>query len=360
MANPQEASDIDGYRLNDDGSLTVYRSAVPWQWRFKCICIYNDDAWGVAQETIYRSDSEYDLEIEKYLSNNSLSTFLRVVNHKNYTRKNDNIQWGGTWYLQLADNSYTRVEEPYHHGGLDITNYVVQDVVTFRVAAYDPYKLWPTTGDPKNPLISTNPSGYLDYTVGFDNDLDLTIDWEGIKQFNYTAGGQAYNKDTLVGCELTPKLKWLDNKMTTYAISILAPDGHILGPGSTMVGAGPVPEATGGVYPAETLQGYNPPGSMMKDMWVDSNHIVHFNVYDEYDADKVLNTLIAIVQVGAETYRSDCDVIFTKDGQQGTQGSGWSAPLRLTTARQSGYIGMDTTDPDHPVRKYAHASFLWS
>jgi hypothetical protein len=31
-------------------------------------------------------------------------------------------------------------------------------------------------------------------------------------------------------------------------------------------------------------------------------------------------------------YESSCEIVFTKDGQQGTQGTGWTAPLDLTNS----------------------------
>lgn len=52
----------------------------------------------------------------------------------------------------------------------------------------------------------------------------------------------------------------------------------------------------------------------------------------EFDADCILNTVNVEVHTIQDDkwYEKPLEVMFTKDGQQGTQGTGWCAPLRLT------------------------------
>lgn len=69
---------------------------------------------------------------------------------------------------------------------------------------------------------------------------------------------------------------------------------------------------------------------MMYDMYIDNENVVHFKVQSEIEPTRVLNTLTACVLTIADGtwYECPCEVLFTKDGQSGTQGSGWTAPIK--------------------------------
>lgn len=325
-----------GYALLENGILRVRKEAVKWQWRFMLVCRYKNGSFGTAICTVRRADSEYDLAIENFTGKESNNAFLRITdkNHRvgvdvDPVTQDYYPEWFGSWYYQLADNSYSDASKPYHHGPLDIQAYLIYEHVRFRVACYDPKQVCPPNGVLADAaMVQVEEIGYLDYEINSAANASLLIDWQGRKRFNYTALGKAYDSVSNKEYTLQPKLNWVHGDSSAWEITIYAPDGQVLGPRNwynpDAVEANTALTATG--------TGYSASGSMMYDMWADSNNVVHFKVRQELDKDRTLNTLVARVHTiqDDQWYEAPCEVVFTKDGQQGTQGTGWTAPLKLT------------------------------
>lgn len=341
--------DLNYWTVNDDGSLTVYQSGVPYEWRFKVVCIHNTgDVFGTATITVRNLDSKYNLYIEKFETSDSKKINLRI-NEMQPRRVNidpmpkDQNQkypeWFGTWYVQLQDNSYIQMAEnsTYVRGPVDISNYMIYDTVTFRVACYDPVELLPEFGVGEiTEAKEYQPVAYLEKTMFNITDAGLLIDWIGQKNFNYTAAGKAYPTVSKNEYTLQPKLKMPEDVYADYQITVIAPDGAALGSRNfynqnLQNGVG----EDGNLFINATANGHSPLESMMKEMYVDSNDVVHFKVAQEYAASKDKNTLVArVLKVSTgEWFEAPCVVNFTKDGQSGTQGTGWTAPLDLVNSQ---------------------------
>lgn len=337
---------IDGmqqdYRIEDDNSLTVNMSAVPWQWRYKLVCLYKnaeDHPFGEDIATVIRADSKYDLFIENFTDKGSNNELLRISDNNALVGVDINPatgsfypEWFGTWYMQLDDNSYNLIDPPYLNGPLNIQAFLSYEHVLFRVACYDPMLVNPPDGVYDiTTMRQVEEIGYLTYELNSATDGGLLIDWEGTKSFNYTALGQAYDHVSKKEYTLAPKLSWVHD-ISAYDLQLYAPDGQPLGsrtfynPDSTVTD----PSTLAGV-------GYTPASSMLTNMYQDSNNVLHFKVRQEYEADRVggaKNTVICRVHTIKDDmwYESSCEIVFTKDGQQGTQGTGWTAPLDLTNS----------------------------
>lgn len=343
----------------DTKTLTVSKEAIPWERRFKLVCVYQEGVFGEAIVTVRNEDSTYDLFLEKFTDDNSNHTKLRINdwNHQvgkdalvdtfaGQTKPRDDFdkddgrqviyypEWFGTWYVQLPDNSYVLATEEawYLRGPLDITNWLMYDTVTFRVACYDPIKILPPHGEGDIASgLQYEEVGYLELTLNNVEDFEVLVDWIGRKQFNYTAQGTAYPNVSKNEYTLQPKLRWQFSDPLSYSITIIAPDGAILGSRDFYNQDNEIPESG---FANVTGLGHQPIGSMMTDMYVDSDNVVHFKVRQELETTRSANTLIARVHTVEDDkfYEAPCEVIFTKDGQQGTQGSEWSAPIDLTNS----------------------------
>lgn len=329
----------DGYKLNEDGSLRVYKSEVPWQWRFKLVGIYSTDdknTYGEDIAFVKNRDSKYDLDIQAFTDKGSNEKLLRITDNNrkvgemiNPSTNRPYPEWFGDWYYQLADNSWNTIIPQYYHGPLPINEYSAYEHITFRVAAYDPTQVAPETGEwvEGQPRTLVDPIGILSYEVNVSTDLDLLIEWEGQSTFNYTALGKAYSSVSEKEYQLAPKINWVHGESLAYDVQIFAPDGAPLGTRTFYN-----PDNKDASVLGASGQGYDPPGSMMYAMYQDVNNVLHFKVKQEFDADCILNTVNVEVHTIQDDkwYEKPLEVMFTKDGQQGTQGTGWCAPLRLT------------------------------
>lgn len=332
---------IDDYIINEnDHSLVVQKEAVVWQWRYKLVCIYEPaegHPFGEDIATVKRSDSKYDLFIENLTSVDSNGEMIRISDYNalvgvdiDPTTGTFYPEWFGTWYQCLDDNSYTMIDPPYLNGPLALNPFLLYEHVLFRVACYDPKQVNPPNGVyDQETMKQVKEIGYLTYELNSATDGGLLISWEGTKSFNYTALGQCYDHVSDKEYTLAPKLSWVHDA-SAYDLQIYSPDNKPLGSRSFYN-----PEATDGDSSTMTGNGYSPKTSMLQEMYQDSNNVLHFKVRQEYDADRVggtKNTVYCRVHTIKDDmwYESYCEISFTKDGQQGTQGTGWTAPLALT------------------------------
>lgn len=335
------------YEVSSEGILKVTKDAVVWKWRYKLVCVYEvNGTFGSAIAEVIRKDTKYDLYIDPYTSKDNRKSFLRINdnNHKVGEQINPATgdfypEWFGTWYAQLPDNAYLQKSIPYHHAGFDITDFGNYESVTFRVACYDPMQVCPPDGeyDENNTTNMTQAEeiGYLEYQAIQASDVEVLISWEGEpKSFNYTAAGLLYaDQDSSVDHTLAVKLNQVFGSLTAWGIAIKAPDGTLLGDTSDYNNQVIVDDDGNEIeVQSAGTKGYCPSCSMMYDMYHNGFGVFHFKVRQEYDAMRSLNTVTAIItnKMSGVQYEAPCVITFTKDGQQGTQGTNWCAPIYPT------------------------------
>lgn len=332
-----EQIDDENKRMNyavNFNELTIDISAVPYEWMYKAVIVYRDKGkpeqpmitMVEAEQLIKRLDSSYDLEIETVVENGGRDTLLRILNKKkNVHEVNKDTgenwpEWYGTWWLKLQDESYTMISDPYHRGLFKVNDFLLNDVMTFYVQAYDPEQV-----DPANkgeaylqaPEITT-----LRKLIIAADEGDLHINWVGKDTFNYDALGTLKGWEADVDNTLTPEVSWAEGHGSDYIITIFGPDG--------------VPLSNRNFYDQmnqnDTGQAGQAPNSMMKNIWVDFENTIHFQVEEQFLEDKAVpenNTFtLRMSCVNGKNFELKKTIYFTKDGAMGTQGSDWTATIR--------------------------------
>lgn len=324
-----------GYDI-DFNILTIRKEAVPFKWIYKAVIVYRDMSKNEqpeinrseVEQEIIRLDSPYNLKIEQFTSKDGRKTYLRILDQNKSVHEINPVtgqnwpEWFGTWWLELQDGSYTRISDPYWHGPLEINDFLLNDIATFYVQCYDPEQV-----DPGNTGIATGQFGEIttlkiDIISASPEEGSLLCDWIGRDTFNYDALGiikdWAADKDNT----LEPEISWAEGVASDYVITIIGPDG--------------VTPLSNREYYDETQNADNESGktgqcatSMMKNMWVDFENTIHFQVENQYDPEKTDNTFTVRVQtVNGVDYEFRKTVFFTKDGDMGTIGAEWSAQIK--------------------------------
>lgn len=318
------------YDLSEDKkTLLVPLDQVPFEWNYKAVFIYRDiskdDKPMVAKveaiQKIVRQDSKYKLELVEETSEDGRTRMLHIIDLNNDSRyANDGKvfprEWFGTWWLKLQDGSYTLISDPIVAGPFAINQWLANDVATFYVQCYDPYEINPS-GDGKTFTQQTEVALLCKVIMTPDDD-DLRITWVGRDTFNYDALGTVKAWVATDDNTLHPQVDWLEGRGIDYRITILGPDGKPLKTISEYNRQSGL-DSNGGL----TLS-----SSMMSNMWVDAKNTIHFKVKEQYDPDLTDNTFILEMELtDGRILTAHKEVMFIKDGDHGTIGSDWVAPI---------------------------------
>lgn len=357
-------------------NLIVGVDAVPWQWKYKCVCIYNPTANNLEErmardsreiilweeEEIYRYDSPFDFSLDEvYFSDDNKIQFLRLNDLNNPWVRGEvgnpairdieitptgqiisdnllNKDWWCRWWFETPAGRYEPIPNTgvprFLKGRRPVNDYLGNDIVTFKAQIYGNRDLtdsktqasWSTLPPP--PLDTGEYSQYelgnIELTVYREGSPRLMIDWVGITHHSYNSDG-SISFAARAGQEysLQAICHWMDRNVGEYALEWFAPDGEPLRPRQPT---------------EENGTGYSPPDSMLKDMWVGHDNIVRYKVAQKYDLTKtgadafgrnknVIILKVRIIGLEDETFDYPKEITFSKDGQQGTQGSDWEAQI---------------------------------
>ncbi|MDD4516792.1 hypothetical protein, partial [Massilibacteroides sp.] len=274
----------------DFDTIEIPIDAVLDRWRYKAVIVYNDEITLEVIQTVTRTDSEYKFYIEQYIDELDKKTYLRVKSDTS------NIEPTCRWWLLLQDGSY---RDLLYKNPIEITPYLINEVATFRAQVF-------LTAFESSEVTN------LEHTIITASENDLFVKWTGQTTFNYGPTGTAKNGAASKEHIIVPHLTWAEGRGTDYRIEVLAPDGVILGAANNLG------------------KGYTPENSMMSDIWIEQGtYAVHFYIKDKFDIEKNENTFILrIVTISSqEIYEANINILFQKDGGQGSQGSDFYAPI---------------------------------
>lgn len=364
----ENANGINQYSYKDPEwhqTLNVGINVVPWQWKYKVVCIYNPSATTIEEklerpgkevilfetELVTNESSIHDFELPSpMVSNDLLMTYLRTRNNnlpwtegvaadpQNPGNPDPARDWWCRWWMETPSGLYEPVphtgDPRFQKGKMSINDYLHYDAITFKAQVFgkknpagatqeakiaDAAQVWPW---PAGPDQTKEQNEYelanIEITLLKSDELMLLVDWDGITNHSYNSDGSILLQSS-VGSEffLRAILHWADTSIMDYAIEWIAPDGitplrhHSSYPGGNAVGSG-----------------FNMEDSMMYDMWVGADNIVRYKVNQKYDINKKKNTFtLRVSLIDGRVFEYHKEITFVKAGENGTQGSEWEARI---------------------------------
>ena len=267
------------------GQYIVSGSDVLFVNKYMCKITYNEDM--VMQETvdIRKYNSPYNLMLEQTMDGKEAVLSIVDLNQSGNT-------FVGDWYYEYGDGTFTEVLD-----GQDVSSILINRYLTYAtVNFYCQVKL-----NDQNICI-------LEKTITSSNvDSELAIEYEGQDVFNYDANGDMPIENAEKDQTLYPKLSWRDGFASTYRIQW---------------------QIGGMIF--NTTEQQNPPESMMENVWVDNNGVLHFKIKQKYNQFYTNNTLtLTIITVDNKTFEFEKEIVFVKTGDQGTNGTKYISAVRV-------------------------------
>ena len=193
--------------------------------------------------------------------------------------------------MLYPDGSYTAVG--LQQNSITVTNLLLYSSVTFICGVYN---------KEHTEIISV-----LEHLVtNSSSEEDVTITYNGEDTFRYDANGDIAIEDAEKERTLQVVLTWKDGVGTSYKVEWIGPDGKDI-----------------------TNSRYNPSESMIENLWVDNSNILHYTIKQKYKVNFNNNTiLVRIITMDEQEYSFRKEILFLKDGDQGTNGTTYVSAIR--------------------------------
>lgn len=265
-------------------SLTLDATDILYQQKYKLVVVYNDSITLTAEIAIWNRNASYDYSIEQVTDGADIK--LQIRNNA------DSESLVGDWYLSYPDDSYSSVPEGEKKSEIVVSSYLQYSSVTFYCMVYN------SAGQ----FIGT-----LEHTiVNSESEDDVTISYIGEDSFRYDANGDIAIEDAEKERTLQVVLTWKDGVGTSYKVEWIGPDGKDI-----------------------TNSRYNPSESMIENLWVDNSNILHYTIKQKYKVNFNNNTiLVRIITMDKQEYSFRKEILFLKDGDQGTNGTTYVSAIR--------------------------------
>lgn len=271
--------------------ITIAIDQVPTQRKYKLIVIYNDSITSMAEVTIARYSSLYDLSLEAINQEDELR--LTIFNN------GEESDLTGYWYVELPGGSYSQIGEDRQHY-ISLHEYMKYGYATFYCKIYD-------QNDNELGIFSyffdpTNFSG--------EDDNNIFVSFVGTDVYHYDANGQ-------ITIDESGRERWLRVDINTGDGSVIPPNAiqWYYEDETTPIGL-------------ETIK-TSDSSTMFQSFRIDSNHnILYYTIKRTYRENAVKNTIRLEVTFGEKIYTFNKVITFLKDGDQGTNGTGYA--FRIT------------------------------
>ena len=268
---------------SESSTMTLTADQVAHQKQYKLVVIYNENVVMTAQTTIYNLNSDYLFSLRQTTVGEDI--IVEIQNNA------DDTVLIGDWYMLYPDGSYTAVE--FQQNEIVVTNLLLYSSVTFICGVYN--------------TQHTEIIGVLEHTItNSSSEDDVTISYSGEDTFRYDANGDIAVEDAEKERTLQVVLTWRDGVGTSYRVEWIGPDGNDI-----------------------TNVRYNPSQSMIENLWVDNSNILHYTIKQKYKVNFNNNTiLVRIITMDGQEYSFQKEILFLKDGDQGTNGTTYVTAVR--------------------------------
>lgn len=314
IVSPQSISQNDdffGCLLFGDDYETVY-----FKETYKLVLIYNKESALSKEITVYNKNSEINFDILQRSAEDGKSIELYIADYNNKKKDEtffpiDEEVYDCGWYFEQPDKTYM----PFEHYDTDnLPNNPIVQISDYLLQTY--LNFWCDIRL-KN---SDNVICTLYYHIQkADIEEDLVVDFSvtpDISTFRYDADGNLSIKESEINRALNFNLTWAEGYGTIYSIRWYMKDSngniHTLSEGNE--------------------EHYKPINSMIKEIWVadKSKNLLNFVVNPRYKNSYTNNTVYLEItdKTNQKTYLYQKNFIFTKDGDQGTNGTPYVALIR--------------------------------
>ena len=291
--------------------LTISKNDVIIEQRYKVLILYGkkqSSFTGIV--TIYNSEATYsDIEL------------LRdTVKDKDYLYIK-NQEYKGSWYRELPNGSYINLDDSYsakkeENDIIDITVNVGSNAdgeVNKTLKAYNKINITEFLTYPSFTIyckIYDKDKKFLvtrHYEVSnVGEETDVTVSFEGEKIYRYDANGDIAIEESEKEKTIDGKITWREGAGTAFKVKWIDGYGTIIGTTATQ-----------------------PDNSMMENVYVDGYNVLHYTIKPKYYNYCQNNTLtMQIITIEGKTYNFPCDILFVKDGEQGTNGTTYITMIR--------------------------------
>lgn len=336
--------------LETSSTLSLVPSDVFYQQKYKLLVTYNETVSLQAEIEIFNNKNKYSYKINQKTDNEDIS--LQIVNgdindldsNLSEEEKRKKVYLKGDWFLSYPDDSYFRIysqevielreekinklREIYEDSSMTsdeklkkiaeiekeyadkinpkikplneiiVSNYLRYSMVTFYCQVYDE--------------TETHIIGTAEYVIMNSNsDQDVIITYEGEDTFRYDANGDIAIEDSEKERTLQVNLTWREGYGTGYIVSWYMRNA-----------AGEEILLTG--RPLEKTD-----NSMIEKPWVDNYNILHYTIRQKYNINFNNNIVIVKIKtINDEEYSFQKEILFLKDGDQGTNGTTYVIAIR--------------------------------
>ena len=327
--------------INDEAKvsknvLTISKNDVIIEQRYKVLILYGKkQSPFIGIVTIYNSEATYsDIEL------------LRdTVKDKDYLYIK-NQEYKGSWYRELPNGSYINLDDSYsakkeENDIIDITVNVGSNAdgeVNKTLKAYNKVNITEFLTYPSFTIyckIYDKDKKFLvirHYEVSnVGEETEVTVSFEGEKIYRYDANGDIAIEESEKEKTIDGKIAWREGAGTAFKVKWIDGYGTVIGTTATQ-----------------------PKNSMIRNVYVDGYNVLHYTIRPKYYNYYQNNTLtMQIITIDGKTYDFPCDILFVKDGEQGTNGTTYITIIRPVTSIEGGY----KLDTDYTVLKTANQTF---
>ena len=267
---------IETYIFN---TLTVSLTDVLYKKEYKLVVLYNNSTLMSATVDVQNLTVGYDFELIQDTRGEDLVLYI------------SDTDLVGDWYVLYPDSNYQLVQEKVNE--IIVNNFLNYSSVIFYCGVYNE--------------AETSYIAALAHTItASDSEDDITISYVGDDTFRYDANGDISIEDSERERTLQVTLAWRDGVATSYTVDWIGPDGQEL-----------------------SSSRYNPTESMMEQVWIDNSNILHYHIKQKYKVNYTNNTFtVRITTIDGNSYSFLKEILFLKDGDQGTNGTTYVVAIR--------------------------------
>lgn len=275
---------------NDTEILKVSGSDIKFFNKYMVLISYGKDVKISKAIELYNDNSIYNFSLEQ--SMDGKDSILKLKNNSQLSSTNIITDW----YYSYNDGTYANISKNDYKDTLVINEYLIYSSAKFYC------QIKQKVGENQYSNICILEKEISNATL----QSDLAIEYQGKDVFNYNVDGDMPIENCEKDQTLYPKLSWKDGCATTYIIEWRIKDQII-----------------------KENQKMNPPNSMMEQMWLDNDGVLHFKIKQKYNNLCNNNTItLKIITVDNKEFIFDKEIIFIKTGDQGTNGTTYISAVR--------------------------------